>query len=64
MTRPEEAPEAGPYHPDENETIGPNDYGELIFYLYDRQDRLYGRLSKKITRLEKRISALEERGRE
>ncbi len=63
MIRKAEGPEAGAYHPDEIETINPKDYGELIFYLYDRQDRLYARLSKKITWLEQRITALEERGR-
>jgi hypothetical protein len=41
----------------------PESTGDLIFSLYDRQDRISGRLDKKIGRLERRITALEERGR-
>jgi hypothetical protein len=38
-------------------------HGNLLFYLYDRQDRISDRLNKKIGRLEQRITGLEERGR-
>jgi hypothetical protein len=37
--------------------------GELVLYLYDRQERIANRLNKKIGRLEQRVTALEERGR-
>lgn len=37
--------------------------GDVIFSLYERQDRIYTRLDRKITKLGKRVTALEERGR-
>ncbi len=51
------------YHEDEIETIGPKDYGELIFCLYDRQDRISARLDKKIANPDRRLKQLGERGR-
>jgi len=41
----------------------PEDYGELILYLYDRQDRITTRLNKKISSLNRRLRQIEERGR-
>jgi hypothetical protein len=50
------------YGTDEIESIGPGDYSELIFYLYDRQDRISERLNKKIANLDRRLKQIEERG--
>jgi hypothetical protein len=44
------------------ETCAPEDYGELIFYLYDRQDRITARLNKKINSLDRRLRQIEEQG--
>ncbi|WAC05318.1 MAG: hypothetical protein OS112_01430 [Methanoregula sp.] len=38
--------------------------GDLIFSLYERQERIAQRLNKKIERLDRRITALEGRGRD
>ncbi len=55
----------GPVEPDRPGTGHqvPENYGDLVFSLCDRQDRLYGRLDKKIGRLDERVSELERRGR-
>jgi hypothetical protein len=37
--------------------------GDLIFYLYERQERIADRLNKKIERLDRRLTTIEERGR-
>jgi hypothetical protein len=56
-------PGAGKYPQEEIETCSPEDYGDLIFTLYDRQDRITQYLTKKIRKLDQRITVLEERGR-
>lgn len=38
--------------------------GDMVLYLYDRQDRISDRLNRKIERLDHRLKVLEERGRE
>jgi hypothetical protein len=38
----------------------PQGSGDLIFCLFDRQDRIADRLNKKIERLSHRLTALEE----
>ena len=40
----------------------PENYGDIIFLLYDRMDRLAARQDRKIARLSRRVSELEERG--
>ena len=37
--------------------------GDLIFYFYERQERIADRLNKKIERLDRRLTTIEERGR-
>ena len=37
--------------------------GDLIFSLYERQERIAERLNKKIERLDRRLTTIEERGR-
>lgn len=56
-------PGAGKYPGEEIETCSPEDYGDLIFTLYDRQDRITQYLAKKIRKLDQRITVLEKRGR-
>jgi len=41
----------------------PESAGDLIFYLYERQERIADRLNKKIERLGRRLTTIEERGR-
>ena len=41
----------------------PKSSGDLIFSLYDRQERLYAQLNKKINRQNQRITALKMWGR-
>jgi hypothetical protein len=41
----------------------PESAGDLIFNLYERQERLADRLNKKIARLDRRLTKIEERGR-
>jgi len=41
----------------------PENAGDLIFNLYERQERLAERLNKKIERLDRRLTTIEERGR-
>ena len=41
----------------------PESAGDLIFYLYERQERIADRLNKKIERLDRRLTTIEERGR-
>jgi hypothetical protein len=42
----------------------PEGYGDLIFSLYERQERIADRLNKKIQRLDRRLTKFEERRRE
>lgn len=56
-------PDTKNYPDSDIETYAPEDYGELIFYLYDRQDRITARLNKKIKSLDRRLTKIEERGR-
>jgi hypothetical protein len=44
-------------------SAAPENYGDLIFSLYDRQERIADRFNKKIDRLDQRLTALEERRR-
>ena len=37
--------------------------GDLVFSMFERQERISGRLNNKIRRLEERLRAVEERGR-
>jgi hypothetical protein len=46
---------------DKNTYSGMN--GDLLFCLYNRQDRISDRLNKKIGQLDRRVTVLEERGR-
>jgi len=41
----------------------PQGNGDLIFSLYDRQDRISDRLNRKIERLDHRLTALKQRER-
>jgi hypothetical protein len=41
----------------------PEKYGDLVFRLFDRQDRIADRIAKKIERLERRLTVPGERGR-
>lgn len=50
--------------PEEKEDASPAD-GDLIFSLFERQERIADRINRKIARLERRLDRLEEmRGRE
>ncbi|OPY37860.1 MAG: hypothetical protein A4E35_01028 [Methanoregula sp. PtaU1.Bin051] len=42
----------------------PEGYGDLIFSLYERQERIADRLNKKIARLDRRLTKFEERRKE
>ncbi len=50
---------AGKYVPEDP----PEGHGDLIFSLYERQERIADRLNKKIVRLNRRLTNIEERGR-
>ena len=50
---------AGKYVPEDP----PESAGDLIFCLYERQERIADRLNKKIARLDRRLTKIEERGR-
>jgi flagellar capping protein FliD len=50
---------AGKYVPEDP----PEGHGDLIFSLYERQERIADRLNKKIERLDRRLTTIEERGR-
>ena len=50
---------AGKYVPEDP----PEGHGDLIFSLYERQERIADRLNKKIARLDRRLTKIEERGR-
>ena len=50
---------AGKYVPEDP----PEGHGDLIFSLYERQERIADRLNKKIERLDHRLTKIEERGR-
>jgi len=41
----------------------PNAPGDLIFSLFDRQERIADQLNKKIERLDRRLTTIEERRR-
>jgi len=50
---------AGKYVPEDP----PESHGDLIFSLYERQERIADRLNKKIARLDRRLTTIEERRR-
>jgi len=50
---------AGKYVPEDP----PEGHGDLIFSLYERQERIADRLNKKIERLDHRLTKIEDRGR-
>jgi hypothetical protein len=50
---------AGKYVPEDP----PEGHGDLIFSLYERQERIADRLNKKIARLDRRLTKIEERRR-
>ena len=50
---------AGKYVPEDP----PEGHGDLIFSLYEQQERIADRLNKKIARLDRRLTTIEERGR-
>ena len=56
---PDTGKSAGKYVPEDP----PEGHGDLIFSLYERQERIADRLNKKIERLDHRLTKIEERGR-
>jgi len=56
---PDTAHSAGKYVPEDP----PEGHGDLIFSLYERQERIADRLNKKIARLDRRLTKIEKRGR-
>jgi hypothetical protein len=56
---PDTGQSAGKYVPEDP----PEGHGDLIFSLYERQERIADRLNKKIARLDRRLIKIERRGR-
>ena len=62
-TNPAKIPDNANFPETDSSSDPPESAGDLIFNLYERQERLADRLNKKIERLDRRLTTIEERGR-
>jgi len=62
-TNPAKIPDNANFPETDSSSDPPESAGDLIFNLYERQERIADRLNKKIARLDRRLTTIEERGR-
>jgi hypothetical protein len=62
-TNPAKIPDSANAPGTDSSSYPPESAGDLIFYLYERQERIADRLNKKIERLDRRLTKFEERRR-